>query len=365
MLVTAALAAPVCSVGDDAVDETTQQARELAASGLLHLDEGRLEAAFGAFERALELDPTDAMIHHWQSIVLMERGRTAAAVEAAKRARALDSTAKPPDDWGDHIGHAWQLTELGRTEEAVREARRMWERWSPGGPAMPRIYGDFLFVAYHYDRAIAQFEMTLALNPEGESAPAYHSYSEVLSFRGQHDEAVRMMRGAFERDASSAFLSSELAQRLLEARDYPAAIEQFEATLELQSARFTIGALFGLARAYAETGAYDQALIRLERVAESNQFWDTQALTAYIHARAGEQPKARALVEQMEERDADPVWIATIYAELGEIDNAFAWLDSAYGVRSQGLMKMKIDPRFDVLRTDARYGVLLEKVGLE
>ena len=67
----------------------------------------------------------------------------------------------------------------------------------------------------------------------------------------------------------------------------------------------------------------------------------------------------------MHRRDADPVWIGTIYAALGEIDEAFEWLDAAYGVRSQGLMKLKIDPRFDVLRADARYSVLLEKVGLE
>ena len=58
---------------------------------------------------------------------------------------------------------------------------------------MPRILGDFLFVAYDYDAAITRFEMTLALNPEGESDPAHHSYSEILSFRGRHDEAIRSL----------------------------------------------------------------------------------------------------------------------------------------------------------------------------
>ena len=67
----------------------------------------------------------------------------------------------------------------------------------------------------------------------------------------------------------------------------------------------------------------------------------------------------------MKERDAYRVVIGTIYAALGETDMAFEWLDRGYEIRSQDLMRLKIDPGFDPLRSDPRYAALLRKVGLE
>ena len=55
-------------------------------------------------------------------------------------------------------------------------------------------------------------------------------------------------------------MSSELARRLHEARDYEAAIAQFEKTLELEltTGRRNDGrTYYGLARAYIEKGQYD------------------------------------------------------------------------------------------------------------
>ncbi len=365
---TAAEAAPLARAAAETalrLDETRAEAH--ASLGLSLMHEGNVDAAELRFQRAIELNPSYARAHHWYSILLIDLGQTEAAVREARLARELDPLAESPADWGDRIGGGWQLTLVGRTAEAVSEARRAWELWSPGGPGMPRILGDFLFVAYDYDAAIARFEMTLALHPGGWDA-AHHSYSEVLSFRGLHDEAIRMMRGAYERDTTSAFMSSELARRLHEARDYEAAIAQFEKTLELEAtmARGNSGrTYYGLARAYADNGAYDEALLAIEKGSALADPWGGRALTAYVYARSGQREKALELVEQLKERDAYRVVIGTIYAALGETDTAFEWLDRGYEIRSQDLMRLKIDPGFDPLRSDPRYAVLLQKVGLE
>ncbi len=42
-----------------------------------------------------------------------------------------------------------------------------------------------------------------------------------------------------------------------------------------------------------------------------------------------------------------------------------AWLEKAYTQRSNALTSLKIDPAYDLLRGDARFGNLLRRVGLE
>jgi hypothetical protein len=56
--------------------------------------------------------------------------------------------------------------------------------------------------------------------------------------------------------------------------------------------------------------------------------------------------------------------IAAIYAGLGEKDQAFAWLDKAYDERSDLLVNLKREQKFDVLRSDPRFSDLLRRVGL-
>jgi len=56
---------------------------------------------------------------------------------------------------------------------------------------------------------------------------------------------------------------------------------------------------------------------------------------------------------------------AAIYARLGDKDQAFSLLNHAYEQRNMWLMNLKVDPRFDNLRSDARFQSLLERVGLK
>jgi hypothetical protein len=56
---------------------------------------------------------------------------------------------------------------------------------------------------------------------------------------------------------------------------------------------------------------------------------------------------------------------ASIYARLGDKDEAFLLLDRAYAQRNMWLMNLKVDPRFDSLHSDPRFQALLDRIGLK
>ena len=53
---------------------------------------------------------------------------------------------------------------------------------------------------------------------------------------------------------------------------------------------------------------------------------------------------------------------ASIQAQLGQIDQAFAELDNAVAAKDSGLIYLKTDPLIDPVRGDPRYAVLLKKL---
>jgi hypothetical protein len=54
---------------------------------------------------------------------------------------------------------------------------------------------------------------------------------------------------------------------------------------------------------------------------------------------------------------------AQIYAGLGDTEQALAWLDKACNERAVWIPFMKVDTKFDSLRSDPRFQELLKKVG--
>jgi hypothetical protein len=56
--------------------------------------------------------------------------------------------------------------------------------------------------------------------------------------------------------------------------------------------------------------------------------------------------------------------IADLYADLGDKDRAFQWLDTAYQERDLNLLGLKTNFLLDPLRSDPRLAELVRKVGL-
>lgn len=60
----------------------------------------------------------------------------------------------------------------------------------------------------------------------------------------------------------------------------------------------------------------------------------------------------------------DATQIVAIYAALGDLDDAFAWLERAADERSAIVPRVRVDPEFAPLRSDPRYAKFLARIGL-
>ena len=109
----------------------------------------------------------------------------------------------------------------------------------------------------------------------------------------------------------------------------------------------------------------------LEEYMKVQKFIPEQPLfgLAALYARVGREREARDILSDLmnasTKRYIAPTGPAMVYISLGELDRAFEWLDRAYEAHDTFLNGLKTDVRYDPIRSDPRFDVLLKKMGLE
>ena len=87
------------------------------------------------------------------------------------------------------------------------------------------------------------------------------------------------------------------------------------------------------------------------------------------YAIAGKHAKALAVVKELEEKYAKHEAIgqnlARVYANLGDKDQAFAWLEKDFQARSGVLGRIRALTELEPLRSDPRFADLRRRTGLE
>jgi len=181
----------------------------------------------------------------------------------------------------------------------------------------------------------------------------------------RHEEAFTELKRAIHLDPLSIIINATLGMAYWCARRYDQQIEQFEKTLELDP-DFALGhAVLGYA--YMHKAMHEPAIAEVRKGFQLSQ--GAPPFLAWLgeaYAAGGYSDDAQKILEQLEQiskkRYVSPYHMARICAALGKKDEALRWLETGYRERAAWMVVLKVEPRFDGLRSDPRFQDLLRSM---
>jgi TolB-like protein/DNA-binding winged helix-turn-helix (wHTH) protein/Tfp pilus assembly protein PilF len=226
----------------------------------------------------------------------------------------------------------------------------------------------FIIFWYDWDWGASEnkFKRALELDPDGPDTHVL--YAHLLSNTGRHAEALAEAKRARELDPLNLRINALEGQFLIHAGRTDEALTRLQETLEMDTNYFL--AHLYCSSAYIEKGMYSEAISEARRAREISGARSThsEAFLGYALAKSGEEAEARSvldgLLKSSAERYVSPYHIALVYNGLGKHDEALAWLERAYADRSTGIVFLKVEPKWNNLRSDPHFQNLLRRVGL-
>jgi TolB-like protein/Flp pilus assembly protein TadD len=219
---------------------------------------------------------------------------------------------------------------------------------------------------WDWEGAEREYKRAIDLNPS--YATSHSWYSSLLLYSGRFDEALEEAKRAQELDPLSLVVITGVGQTLFYQRQYDKAIEQCKKALEINpDFSWTHNVL---ARVYVQKSKFEEAIAEAQKsVTLSGGSTEYLSTLGYIYAVNGEKKEAKNILKQLEELEKKkyvPLFFkALIYEALGETDQAFSFLEASFERREYGMLTLKVSPELDSLRSDPRFKVLIEKVGLK
>jgi tetratricopeptide (TPR) repeat protein len=236
-------------------------------------------------------------------------------------------------------------------------------------PNLAEAYTALAHTLHNYDwdwkGSETNYKKAIQINPN--YATAHHLYGSVLSEWGRSQEAIRLKREALNLDPLSLILNADLGYILYVARQYDAALEQLNKTVDLDP-HFALVYQY-LAAVHQATGEYPKAISYFQKALEIEpDSLELRAQLAQTLGMAGRIGEARALLNELLKLSSTKYVasfdIAMIYAGIGETAKAFEWLEKAFDERSYQVTALKVEPRVDLLRREPRFQELVKLLNI-
>jgi serine/threonine protein kinase/tetratricopeptide (TPR) repeat protein len=226
--------------------------------------------------------------------------------------------------------------------------------------ALIHFYADWNWVA-----AEREFRRALELNPN--DAEAHRTYSFYLAALDRGDEAHAESLQAQQLDPLSVWTQITAGYVFYYNRKYDEAIEQCRRVLEWDAN--SVGGYDCLGASYLAKGMYEEAIEASQKASRLSDNDPTRLVgLGRAYALAGRKSDARIVLDQLREFSSrtyvPSYFFVTIYAALGENDQAFNRLHEALHDHDVYLAWLKVDTAVDPLRRDPRFQDLLHHVGL-
>ena len=234
---------------------------------------------------------------------------------------------------------------------------------------LAQAHGALALGKLHYDwdfkGAEAEFKRALELDPN--DADIHHQYAHYLMAMGRIAESEAETQRSLKLDPVDDGLISCLCWHSYAAHDYEQTLIMARKALVSQPNNFWEHTILGWT--LEQKGMPDEAIPEFQKAAAaSGDMPMFVAALGQAYAMAGKRQEAEKILQALSVKAktvyVSPFDIATIYAALGEKDEAFIWLDKAVDERSTFLPYAKWEQRLDPLRSDPRFKNLLQRIGL-
>ena len=294
-----------------------------------------LERAVGLFQQATEKDPKFAAAYAGlaSSYVLLPLFAAVPVREAIPKARAAARRALELDgrlaEAHTVLGYcALNDWDLVGAEQEYQEALRL----NPNHATSHQWYGELLLDQGKNERALAEIRQAQALDPLSPIIQC--TISKCLYNSGSYDEALVEVNKALKLSPDFLFAYKLRGGIFLVQKKIPEAIADFE-------------------KIRKQTGDTPYALGHL----------------GYAYARAGRIDDARQILEKLKSTSANggkaSSEIAFVNLGLGDLDQAFVWLERGAESRDVDPRSLKSNPLLSNVVKDPRYAALLKKYGLD
>jgi serine/threonine protein kinase/Flp pilus assembly protein TadD len=236
-------------------------------------------------------------------------------------------------------------------------------------PTLAEAHASMAYVLnyYDWDRSSAEKEFNRALELEPNDADVHHAYGRFLASMGRIGEARAELSRAQELDPLSLGIQSNVGMISYFARQYDDALQQLQKVLALDP-KFPVP-YWATGMCYEQLKKYSEAVAQFQKGIElSGRGSNGIASLAHAYGLAGRRTEAQKILAELSARAkakyVSSYQFSVIYLGLGQNERAIAALEGAYSERSTLLGYLKMDPRFDPLRSDPRFQSLLSRIHL-
>jgi tetratricopeptide (TPR) repeat protein len=322
-----------------AISEVDSESHRLYLMGRHHWNKRNpmgIQRAMECFRNALRLNPRDALAH--------------AAMADCLAARAWFEMGAPAELWKEARQETIQALEITPTLSQALTTRA------------------FEAAAFEWNWDNSEREFRRAISADPQYATAHHWYGfYCLAPQRRLSEATEELVAACALDPLSPVIRTHLGRVLYFERKYPEAIEHYRQAIEMDPG-FCL-AYWHLGLVFTQVSRFDEAFGVLRQAHNLGYGeWQTLWATGYVHAKCGNRGEALKVIEQLRNPGTDdyvsPVGLALLHVGLKDVDQAFECLQAALKERTSRLIHLKVEPAFDPLKTDFRFGELMKAMNL-
>jgi serine/threonine protein kinase len=296
-----------------------------------------LETAISYFNQAITKDPSYALAYSGladaYSVLSLSRGAPSEnypkSNAAARKALELDATlAQAHATLGkNEMEYDWDFA------GGQAEFKKAFEL-DPNDATAHQWYAyDIGWIGGREQEALAEANRAHQLDPLSPLISYLAGYIQIMA--RQYDEGIAVCKKFANENPTFARVHLRLAYAYWGKRMYPQVIEEQKAYGQLSGDRNESDFASAMERGF-HSGGWKGAL------AKGIEIRHAQRKTGYSSA----------------------YQIAVLYADLGDKEQAFRWLNTAYQERDWLLLGLKTDFLLDPLRSDPRFVALVRKVGL-